>query len=259
MDKPYQHGASVLQSLSEGRSLLARIDPRLRIVVATVFAVFVAVAQQPAALWLAAVMAALACALCDLPVITVAKRLLPLNVLMLMLAVLLGLRSEGRPLLVFGPLSFSQDGLRLAGTIALKGNTILLAMLAFLGSLEPTTLGHALSHLRVPDRLAHLLLFTIRYVDVLHRELRRMRNAMKARAFRPGLNWHTYRSYGYLVGMLLVRSLERAERVSAAMKCRGFSGRFYLLEHFAFSWIDAVFAGAAVLAAAVLAAAEWLL
>jgi cobalt/nickel transport system permease protein len=259
MDKPYQHRSSVLQSLSEGRSLLARIDPRLRIVVATVFAVFVAVAQQPAALWLSAVMAALACALCDLPVIAVAKRLIPLNVLMLVLAVLLALGSVGRPLLVIGPLGFSEDGLRLAGTIALKGNTILLAMLAFLGSMEPATLGHALSHLRVPDRLAHLLLFTIRYVDVLHREMRRMRNAMKARAFRPGLNWHTYRSYGYLVGMLLVRSLERAERVSAAMKCRGFRGRFYLLEHFAFSWIDAVFAAAAMLAAATIAAAEWLL
>jgi len=259
MDKPYQHRASVLQSFSEGRSLLARIDPRLRIVAAAVLAVFVAVARQPAALWLSAGMAVLACVLCGLPVNTVAKRLLPLNALMLVLAVLLGLGSEGRPLLVIGPLGFSEVGLQLAGTIALKGNTILLAMLALLGTMEPATLGHALSHLRVPDRLAHLLLFTIRYVDVLHRELRRMRNAMKARAFRPGLNWHTYRSYGYLVGMLLVRSLERAERVSAAMKCRGFSGQFYLLEHFAFSWIDAVFAVAAVLAAATLAAAEWLL
>jgi len=258
MDKPYQHGTFWLQSFSEGRSLLARIDPRLRIVAAAVFAVLVAVARQPTAMWLAALVAVLTCLLCDLPMITVARRLVPLNVLMLVLAVLLALGGEGRPLLVIGPLGFSEDGLRLAGTIALKGNTILLAMLAFLGSLEPATLGHALSHLRVPDRLAHLLLFTIRYVDVLHRELRRMRNAMKARAFRPRLNWHTYRSYGYLVGMLLVRSLERAERVSAAMKCRGFSGRFYLLEHFAFSWIDAVFAVAAVLAAAALAVAEWL-
>ena len=61
---------------------------------------------------------------------------------------------------------------------------------------------------------------------------------MKMRGFRPRMNWHTYRTYGYLVGMLLVRSLERSERIVAAMKCRGFRGRFYLLDHFAFSSAD---------------------
>lgn len=258
MDRPYQHRTSVLQTFAGEQSLLGRLDPRVRIVTVAIFAVFVALARQPASLWLAAAMAVVAWALCGLPAVATAKRLLPLNVLMLVLAVLLALGAEGRVATTVGPVRFSQQGLQLAGVIALKGNTILLAMLALLGSMEPATLGHALSHLKVPDRLAHLLLFTIRYVDVLYRELGRMRTAMKARAFRPRLDWHTYRSYGYLVGMLLVRSLERAERVSAAMKCRGFTGRFYVLEHFAMSWRDAVFAACGILAAVALIAAEWL-
>ena len=87
----------------------------------------------------------------------------------------------------------------------------------------------------MPDKLSHLLLFTVRYLDVLHREYLRMRAAMKVRGFRPRMDRHTYRSYGYLVGMLLVRSFERSERIMAAMKCRGFRGHFYLLDHFAFS------------------------
>ena len=41
---------------------------------------------------------------------------------------------------------------------------------------------------------------------------------------------HTWNSFGWLFGMLLVRSFERSERIHAAMKCRGFSGRFYLVE-----------------------------
>jgi cobalt/nickel transport system permease protein len=58
--------------------------------------------------------------------------------------------------------------------------------------------------------------------------------------------------------MLLVRSLDRSERIIAAMKCRGFRGRFYLLDHFAFSRRDIWFALALILALASLALVEWL-
>jgi cobalt/nickel transport system permease protein len=146
----------------------------------------------------------------------------------------------------------------MAATIALKGNAILLLMLVLLGSLDASTLGHALSHLYVPEKLTHLLLLSVRYLDVLHRESLRLRAAMKVRGFRPRMNRHTYRSYGHLVGMLLVRSFDRSERVAAAMKCRGFRGRFYLLDHFAFSPCDVPFSIAAALILFAMVALEWL-
>jgi cobalt/nickel transport system permease protein len=37
---------------------------------------------------------------------------------------------------------------------------------------------------------------------------------------------------GNVTGTLLVRSLERAERVGQAMRCRGFDGRFHSLAEF---------------------------
>ena len=52
---------------------------------------------------------------------------------------------------------------------------------------------------------------------------------MRIRGFVPRTNIHTYRSYAYLVGMLLVRSYDRAERIHKAMLCRGFSGKYYTL------------------------------
>jgi len=145
----------------------------------------------------------------------------------------------------------------LAGAIALKANAVVLALVALLGSLDISTLGHALSHLRLPDKLIHLMLFTVRYIDVLSREGQRLRAAMKVRAFRPRMNWHTYRACGYLVGMLLVRSHERSERIVAAMKCRGFQGRFYLLDHFQFSPCDLWFSLAAAIGLVLLGLAEW--
>ena len=100
-------------------------------------------------------------------------------------------------------------------------------------------------------------MFTVRYIDVLHQEYQRLRIAMKARGFRPQNSRHTYVSFGYLVGMMLVRALERSERVLAAMKCRGFSGRIYVIDHLTFGPRDAWFAVAGGLTLAVLIYMEW--
>ncbi len=77
---------------------------------------------------------------------------------------------------------------------------------------------------------------------VLEEEYGQLRRAMAIRAFRPRLDLHTLRSMGYLVGMLLVRALDRSERVQKAMKCRGFAGRFHTHEHFRAGRLDGVFA-----------------
>ena len=68
---------------------------------------------------------------------------------------------------------------------------------------------------------------------------------MKVRCFQPGLNRHTYRTVGYLVGMLLVRSFDRSERILSAMLCRGFAGRYYVLDHLCLGRADAAFSTAA--------------
>lgn len=236
---------------------LVRIDPRLRIIAAAAFSVLLAAAQQFATIALGLAAAALAVPLSGLAPTAVLRRLLPIAVLMLLLTAILPLTTPGTPLAEFGWLSFSREGMLLAAAIAVKGIAIVLALLVLLGTLDATTLGHALRHLRAPEKLAQLLLFTVRYLDVLHRESQRLRAAMKVRGFRPRVDRHTYRTYGYLVGMLLVRSFDRAERIMEAMKCRGFRGRFYLLDHFASSWRDVPFAAVSVAVMLALILVEW--
>lgn len=231
-----------------------RVDPRLRIVVAAASSILVAVTDRFAVLGIAAAAVLLGWALSGLSPAVVFKRLLPLNLLMLALIALLPLTTPGTPVFALGPLDFSREGFRLGALIAMKGNAIVLALLVLLGKLDAVTLGHAMNHLRMPDKLTHLLLFTVRYLDVLHHEYLRLRAAMKMRGFRPRMNRHTYRSFGYLVGMLLISSFDRSERIVSAMKCRGFRGRFYLLDHFHFSPLDMPFA---VASAAILLAILW--
>jgi cobalt/nickel transport system permease protein len=154
-----------------------------------------------------------------------------------------------------GPFTASAEGLHLAVAIALKANAVLLMLLALVGTLEPPALGHALRRLAVPATLVQLLLFTVRYIAVLADEATRLRTAMRARAFTPGTNRHTLTTYGYLVGMLLVRAAERAERVLEAMKCRGFDGRWPVLDRPRLGRADALAAigGVAVVALFLLA------
>ena len=152
-----------------------------------------------------------------------------------------------------GPLTASREGLWQAITIALKANAIVLVLLALVGTMNAAVLGQALRRLGVPASLIHLLFFTVRYIEVLSREYHRARLAMKARAFRPRSDLHTWQSFGYLIGMLLVRSIERAERILAAMKCRGFDGRLHPRDTtLALRPHDAVFAASWAVVSAVL-------
>ena len=50
--------------------------------------------------------------------------------------------------------------------------------------------------------------------------------------FEPSTSLRTYKTFANLVAMLLLKSYDRAERVYDAMLCRGFKGRYYVLDHF---------------------------
>jgi len=239
-----------------GASPIAALDPRTRIVAAVVWA-FVVVSFASLTVLVAAVGTALVTArLAALPGRETARKVLTMDGFVVALLVLLPFTTPGTPIAELGPFAASAKGLHLAVAIALKANAILLMLLALVGTLEPPALGHALARLRVPAALVQLLLFTVRYIAVLAEEAARLRTAMRARAFTPATNRHTLTTYGYLVGMLLVRAAERAERVLEAMKCRGFDGRWPVLDRPRLARADALAALAGVAVVTLLIIAE---
>ncbi len=116
-------------------------------------------------------------------------------------------------------------------------------------------LGHALAGLGLPRKLVHLLLLTVRYVGALRDQYAQLRTAMKVRGFRMRPSWHSWRSLGWLFGMVLVRSSERAERILAAMKCRGYRGERPLISDLRMTATD--WFGGLVFLAALAAVAVW--
>lgn len=153
------------------------------------------------------------------------RRLVHLEGFMIVLLVMLPFTMTGRPLLALGPFVASAEGLLRAAGIMLRVNAAMLIVFALLGGLEPVRLGHAARRLGAPLRLVQLFLFTTRHVEIFRDEIRRRREAMRARGFSARASLHVWRSYGHLAGMVLVRSMDKAERVEEAMRARGFDGR----------------------------------
>ena len=94
---------------------------------------------------------------------------------------------------------------------------------------------HALTHLRVPAILVSIIAFMYRYLFVLADEAMRLLRAREARSARltPGtgggsIGWRA-KVAGHMVGQLLIRSLDRSDRVYNAMLARGYDGRLLTL------------------------------
>lgn len=241
-----------------GETLIHRLDPRLKVLVALAFTVVLAASHRWPSLAFGLALGFSFLWLARLDWSAVLFRLAEVNLFMLLIVIVLPFSSPGQPIFQAGPFVYTKEGLLFSLAIAAKGNAIVFFLIVFLSTIEAVALGHALARLRLPAKLIHLFLFTIRYVDVLHHEYLRLRAAMKCRGFKPALNWHTCRSLGYLAAILLVRALDRSERIQAAMKCRGFRGRFNLLAEPKLAGQDLWFGLLAACLAAALVGLEWL-
>ena len=247
----------ISEAFSEENSVLCRLDPGVRIVMASAYSCAAAVLKQFSALSAALIIAVIVLVMSGQNIRVVAKRLLAVNSLIALFWVLLPLTYPGDALFYLWSLPISRAGVILSAQMTLKSNAILLVFIAMIAPIPFNTLGYALERLRVPRKLVYLLLMTYRYIFVIEEEYHKLIRAAKIRGFSPKTDIHTYRTVAWLVGMLFVRASKRAGRVYQAMICRGFKGRFYSLQKFEISRMDRVSAllmGIAIIALTML---EW--
>ena len=236
----------VHETFTYGDSMVHRLDPRIKVIVAIVFSIVIAVADKFSVLLYGLCFSLSLIWIARLNIQKVGFRLMIVNGFILLLWLFLPFTYPGETLFSLGPLNASQEGIIYAALITLKSNAIVIASIALLATSTVTTLVHVLRHLYVPDKLVHLFFFCFRYIHVIHHEYIRLTNAMKIRCFQPKTNMHTYKTYAYLVGMLLLRSYDRSDRVYHAMLCRGFKGKFWMLDHFSMNRVD-IISGAVLL------------
>ena len=132
-----------------------------------------------------------------------------------------------------GWLSFGSILLRFALTVS--------AALTLLACTGMSRLCAGLERLGLPKVLAVQLLFLYRYIFVIADEALRMRRGLELRS--SGGRSPSPRVYGSLVGHLLLRAMDRAQRIYSAMLARGFNGDMPTLQPARLHGPDIAFAG----------------
>ncbi|MBW2337788.1 MAG: cobalt ECF transporter T component CbiQ [Deltaproteobacteria bacterium] len=241
-----------------GNSFVHQLDPRIRLMTACIYSIVVALSRNFQVLTAAVLISFVLVILAQLSVREIIKRIIVVNSFNVLLWLVLPLTFHGPIALTLGPLTIYNAGIAMAAQITLKSNAILLALMALVTTMNFSILGYALNWLHVSDKIVHLLLMTYRYVFVIDQEYQRLIRAARIRGFQPRTNLHTYKTYAYLVGMLLVRSAVRADRVYKAMLCRGFKRKFYCLHEFNAGKHERLFVAAMAGVILVLIYLEWL-
>jgi cobalt/nickel transport system permease protein len=220
------------ERFASGKSILHSADPRVKILLAVIYAFVIVGLESQVGQILALLGGLILVMAARLSLKEIFRRLFVVNLFVMMLWLILPWTTTGSGIVNWGSVIITFEGINLAFSITLKCNAIILTNLALLSTSTIFSLAHALAHFRVPSKIVQLIFFSWRYFHVIDSEFHHMNQAIKVRGFKPGSNLHTYRTYGHLIGTLFIKSLERGERVQKAMLCRGFDGTFWLLSHF---------------------------
>lgn len=245
------------ESFADGNSFIHRLDPRVKLVIAIAYAFVVGFSSQLALLGGALVLAVGCVIQAQLLRKAFFKKLLHLNKLLILCWLIIPWTFEGKPIADTFPIPITEEGLLFCSQLTLRLNAMVMMFTALVTTESIVNIGHALNDLKVPGKIVHLLFITYRYVFLIEQEYLRLHNTLKARGFSPKPNFHTYRTFAYLLGMLLVRSAERAERVHQAMVCRGFHGKFYSLSSFSLTLKDYLWGSGMILVLLLIGLMEW--
>ncbi|GAB6100387.1 cobalt ECF transporter T component CbiQ [Halanaerocella petrolearia] len=224
--------------LAQGNSWVHQLDPRLKVVLAFVLTVVAASGYKLVMLAQILVVGLLLVLAAQLDLKYVANRLLVVNSFIFFIWLIVPFTYPGDFLREVGPLVISKEGLIYALQITIRANSILLVLISLLSTTSLVELTYTFTYLKLPRKLIYLFFLVYRYFDVIKEEYQKLYNAMLLRGFKNKTSLHTYKSYAYLLGMLLVKSYDRAQQVYEAMLCRGFKGQFYLQDDFQFSSLD---------------------
>lgn len=160
------------------------------------------------------------------------------------------------PLFHVWQLTGYQEGLARGALILARvwGGTALVLGLSLTTPL--TELLETAAWLRVPPVLVELTALIYRYLFLFSEEAARIKDAQTVRLGHTTW-WRSIQCYGTLIGMVIVRSYDRAESVYAAMMMRGYTGNIPTKESRSFRRHDWQHAALAVALLGIIASVGW--
>jgi cobalt/nickel transport system permease protein len=196
---------------------LRELDPRVKIFLFAAFSLAVAVTPVPGGRRFAAYFLFL------LTVAALSRQSLARSIkqIALLFPFLLGL---GLTIFLFGRETPAQK-INLFLALGIKTFLILLALQLFLLRTEFYRLLKALESLRVPSLAVAIVSFAHRYLLLFREEVGRLMKAKESRTFGRKKLHREITIVSHLVPAIATRSLERSERIYAAMLSRGYDGK----------------------------------
>lgn len=130
---------------------------------------------------------------------------------------------QGTPLVSLGPVTIWQEGVQTAVLVAVRFLSIITISLILFGTAPFLTSIKAMRALGLPLILTDMILLTYRYLFEMGATLSTTRTAVRLRGFQGNkANMDSLGVLAALIGNLLVRSYEQADRVYRAMILRGY-------------------------------------
>lgn len=228
-------------------SFVHRLDPRTKLLGSLVF-VLAVVLTTPGnwrlfAVYLCVIAGLLL--LSRLPLGHVLKRSLVIFPFVIMIAVFTPFFTPGRVAASydFGAwhIAVTYEGLAVFFNVVVKSWLCMLCLIILSSSTKFEELLQGMCRLKVPHVFVQITSFMYRYMFVIADQAMRMQMARDSRNY--GMNRRNIiKTMGHMVGMLFIRSYERAERIYAAMLSRGYNGEIIAVNKLRFRLPDVYFA-----------------
>ncbi|HCO12514.1 MAG TPA: cobalt ECF transporter T component CbiQ [Desulfonauticus sp.] len=205
---------------------IAQLDPRTVILWSLVYAFFLAAQKSFLPLLASLFIVLFYIVLTPFSCKEILKKLKPVNFFLLFFWLIIPFSLQGKALFSLGKYAYTLAGVKFCLLITLKANLLMLIFICLLLSLSPSQLASGLQSLKISEKLVYLFLLAYRYLFLLKEEKDKLLRSLKIRGFKPKTNLFTYKTYAYLLGLILLKAYERGDRVHKALVLRGFQGKF---------------------------------
>ncbi|MBI4595338.1 MAG: cobalt ECF transporter T component CbiQ [Candidatus Tectomicrobia bacterium] len=228
-----------LDTLSYRDTFIHRLDPRVKLVVTSIFTITVVSfpKYEVSGLIPYFLFPVLLFVLGDIPLRFILKKILTVSPFAFFLGIFNPIIDTHVIYILYGiPISGGWISLL---SIILKFFLTISAALLLIATTSFPGICSGLRRLGLPDIFVSQLLFLYRYIFVLMEETMKMVRARDMRSF--GKNGSGIKIFVNLIGVLFIRTVERSERIYQAMLSRGFKGKVESSKIYRISGTDIVF------------------
>lgn len=124
--------------------------------------------------------------------------------------------------------------------IGLRANAIILFALLTFHNKSFFEIAGALQSLKFPDKLVSLFFFVGKFIIIIKNEFDITKKTLKVRNFKSKTDLFSYKVYANIIGMLIVKCFDRAEKLKNSMILRNFNGKIYQSKKDKYTILDLV-------------------